>query len=805
MICNAGEWDMLPVDDRFQNEQDTDSSYLVSELSTEMMDMLDRPGDSAYGDTVPLLDYSDYHLGVNSSTVLQGILNASLPYPELQDDLGRKMYRQPDHDIYSQSQDRPSRRTTQDTFDTSFLALDYFDQDKNGNNGQEQEKFEEPSTTARKPGEISPSKSPISTQDFSRKRPLRRQNHACDTCRSSKKACDLPLDVSVSHGYKVSRECTTCKIRGVECRAEWLSKKQSLKQAKKRAKLAQQSALDTDSANHDQKLAIQTTVGIPTPTSTTETELARQFMAQLTCSEYFHLYVQSFDMPVTQCLISGSMLPRYSLGVGGYIPLCRSPQISAHIQRANSWIETCWPVSISNHAPPTSLVSTPHLFSALSVLDALFFSASGTQKESQSKSCRDVLITDTYKQVAVATAAQFVLSKVKNPNCESKTNIRAENVAGLRDVAHAAWCKARDMLFRNISATRSFRLATSLVLFGLIFPTVSSSEDRQMCEEDSRYALQEGLTRLRSLSSQARCRLEAVQYVNEFRDLTQSQIIEPLQSLSLNDRANVLELVGAMEWMVSLINSIIIGTSRGTICPLAFDDYDAEDKMQDNRILDSRQSSEECESEIDGFILTRTEERSKSPAICQELGDDNAMIHAGRATSSVSILLWRSMARFTIAAETHDYETVLRWYITTTSLINIWRNTFGSLDANTRLSFHQPGCRRIFAFYSNDGDLAILLFHEAAQKLAARLSTDPTSPAEQQLVNTLRRARAYHKKQRLMSAIMVSVIAASYNDVSPTESETPIADFDNIALHPVCLPLSLLCIANFRHHTDQGY
>jgi hypothetical protein len=398
------------------------------------------------------------------------------------------------------------------------------------------------------------------------------------------------------------------------------------------------------------------------------------------------------------------------------------------------------------------------------VLDALFFSTKGIARPGPS---RDDLITDAYKWVAVATAAQFVLTKMEHLDGKSRRDIGEANMAGLQDVAYAAWRKARDKLFRNISATKSFRLATSLLLFGLLVPPMNSLEDGRLCEEDSRYALREGLIRLRSLNAHARCRLEAM---DESQITSGTSSIDSLHNLSLSDRVNVVELIGAVDWMASMLNSVVIGTSKGTNCPMPFDSNDAiEGSVQ--------------EPEIDEIIVARMKHKPQPAVAYQELGDVDAMIRVGREASCISILLWRCLAQFTMAAEQLDHESTLRWYKKTMTLIHLWRTSFGSLDANTRLSFQTPLHRRVFAFYSNDADVAILLFHEAAQKLQARLSVPASSPAQERLIDAIQAASTNHKQQRLASAIMVSVIAASYNEAC--SAEAGVMDFDNIALHPV--------------------
>lgn len=764
----------------------------INELWSQDLDVFDGPSCSVYDERVTMLGYpvsQESHLG----TTAQEAFEPYLQHSQLRNGIENRTY-QPryGHDQQSQSPaDHSLPLTPNASLGTNANGMDLSIL-QNYNNGADGQQLANGS-------EQSPSSSRLSA---TRHRP-RRQNHACDMCRSSKKACDLPLTVSIGEKYKTSKGCTTCKIRGVDCTARWLFDKKLVKQTKKKAAKPEQSLFDSRLIdNIDTTSSMHEPFGIPTPTSTAELELGRHFMAQMKCSESFYLYVHTCDRPLTQCLLGGSMPPRYSLGIGAYIPLCNSPQASAYTQLAGSWIETCWPLSPANHADPTLMGVAPYLFSGMSVLDALLFRPQGAQSKSQSStSSRDMRITEAYKWVAIANATQFALKKTENQSSQSfqSDSSRDAKMTSLQDIAYAAWCKARDMLFRNIAATNSFRLSTALMLFGMIRPAGNSAIDRQACQEDSHYALQEGLKRLTLLNEQVRSQLRRCEEAERerFQSSKPTSECRPddlVGKLSAADRTNLLELIAASEWMVSLTNSVVIGTSKGSICPLPLDhDFATISEQSEKRCRQlgnapASPSSWPGESHIDELILERTKDNTKSAVACQELGDDDSMIRVARKANSITIVLWQSLARFTMAAKALDYSAISQWYTITTTLVGLWRNQFGSLRASTKLRFHKPSYRRMFAISSDDADAAILLFFEQVKRLETHLSMQPLSscPEKEQLVNTLGAASTYRQKQRLTSAIMVSVMAASFdNATTEADPQSLGEDHYGMSVHPV--------------------
>lgn len=103
------------------------------------------------------------------------------------------------------------------------------------------------------------------------------------------------------------------------------------------------------------------------------------------------------------------------------------------------------------------------------------------------------------------------------------------------------------MIFSNVSARSSFRLAFAMVLLGLLSPP-GTGDDKQMLEEDVEYAACEGTKRLRVLCQQAR-----------------GCIANAKLGLSAESASLVLELVDGVEWLAGLtVSAVISSTSKIT-------------------------------------------------------------------------------------------------------------------------------------------------------------------------------------------------------------------------------------------------
>jgi hypothetical protein len=121
----------------------------------------------------------------------------------------------------------------------------------------------------------------------------RRQNHSCDQCRSSKKACNLPLRIGIS-GQKPSTPCATCNARGLECTVAWLASKKSEKQSRKKARTSSYLREGSHPLNAtdlsivaEEHQRTDDTLSRSGSLSTLEVDLARQLTARETCLQQY--------------------------------------------------------------------------------------------------------------------------------------------------------------------------------------------------------------------------------------------------------------------------------------------------------------------------------------------------------------------------------------------------------------------------------------------------------------------------------------------------------------------------------------
>lgn len=629
----------------------------------------------------------------------------------------------------------------------------------------------------------------------------RKQNHSCDPCRVGKKACDLPLDI-VFDGQKPSKSCSTCKSRGHECTVGWLVRRQTSKLTRKRTKpvvrspepsvISEQPTIMNSERATKQPLSDGLTIP-PRP----ERDIFRQLTAQATFSQHFNLFIDIFEMPITECLSQGCIPPCYSRGIAALTPLSNSMHSAAYLDKALSGLRDCWDTSSGSWS---STAAAPHLFFAVSVLDALFekpLARSGRE----SFSSRDAAINETYMWIATASAAQFVIHS-DEPGGMEKSQARA------RDFASAAWHKAKQKVFENIASTNSFRLALSLLLFGGILPPTRTPQSNEF-KEDAKYAYCEGVCRLQALCSRARaCLLENLGPHIPF-PVGSSPGLKRLPSLPFSlpseVRGYVVELIGAIDWLVSMANSVAIAFSRGNICPTAPDPPNCDTDIWTEPIgVDAEASAPSLsttlqnEEEIDHSIVVRAEgEPMTVMTLWHRDYSDETMYDAVNKSGALVVLLEKSLAALTMAVEDlghgePDYKTIHYHYVRTSTLITLWRSTFGKFDRTMRLNIQQSGpqVRRGLYFCSTDGDLAILQFSEVVHRLEIQLSKQPSTPAKGNLSHVIRSKAGERRDQRLESARQIAFLASTYCGVSSPGFQGKYglkACIPDISAHPVSI------------------
>lgn len=600
----------------------------------------------------------------------------------------------------------------------------------------------------------------------SKRRHPRRQNHSCDQCRSSKKACDLPLDVHICE-RKPSTACTACNIRGLGCTVSWLARKKMERAARKRVR---RSAYITNRNEEPESCPTpekeeDVNSDVSQPLATSEVNLVKQLTARETCRQLFNLYVDVCDMNLSQCLLQECMPPRYSLGIAALTPLSDSSHPNIYMEKAHTWIQSCWDMNSTSWSFTTA---APHIFGTVSLLDSLFQESSFHP----SSSFRDVSINEAYKWVAMATATQFAVAS-------SRTNDEQVNKG---DLTYATWRKAKQMVFKHMAVTDSFRQSLSLTLFGLILPPPNSIYGDNP-EEDSKYALCEGLRRLQALCTKAQGYVQGLNMDYAFIRPTNNRKIKNLSNafhaLPSTFRENVSELIGAIEWLTTMANTVTIAISHGKICPIPLNTYDSNDRdlhithnmaqlpERDNRSL-PLSFTELKGQEDDDLILLRAkaEEQTAMKLWCEGVSDER-LDQAFRRSGSLLIVFWKSLASLTLARETiqsgnADYDDLHWRYKRTMMLVKLWRSNFGTFDDSTTSCLHHalPSLRRMVTSCLNDGELAVLLFYDICHKLEAELANLPSTPAKDELYRILCSEKTCRKEQRLLSAIQISTFAS---------------------------------------------
>ncbi|KAJ5910839.1 uncharacterized protein N7473_000142 [Penicillium subrubescens] len=636
------------------------------------------------------------------------------------------------------------------------------------------------------------------SKDPTTKRNPRKQNHSCDQCRTAKRACSLQHNVSIK-GQKPKTPCTTCNVRGLECTVAWLVNRKFQQQTRKRPRTASY-AQSTETvvgpciAACSEGQADTSPVYREVFSLSREDDLARQLVGRDTLSQRFNLYVDVIDMPISQCLLQGSMHPRYNLGITALGPLSDSGHMSVYFDHANTWIGSCWEKQTGSWA---STVVAPHLFHAVCVLDSLF-QYNGTQPGRGSTS-RDASITETYKLVTVATAAQFVVSnhQTKHPSQPGQWDTHLHS----RDIATSTLGKAKELLFKNISSVRSFRLAVSLLLFGLI-PAPNPGDESSTFEEDTTFALCEGVRRVKMLCYQARACVLAYDKEGSSRCSKLKPCL--VQMLPKDVRENILELIAAIEWLSIMTNCMTIVLSDGKTCPLPpLEMCDTAVECPPSAKETNQASSFDLSSvdllhdyEIDNSITSRAKEGECAliPLLCKYSSED-LVLQAARQSGAVEILLWICLASFTQDIENiingnPNYEVVYRQYTIAVRLVELWRLSFGTLDDKTAFCIERStsDIRRLAGFCLNDGDLAILAFCATAQKLETYLEGQPSIPQTESLSRMLRSSRSYRKKQRLLAAQQLATFAKVSQGIASSGFQGKCglkAHIQDIAAHPV--------------------
>ena len=641
---------------------------------------------------------------------------------------------------------------------------------------------------------------PMSQYARNTRNKLRRQYRACDPCRVSKRRCDLSRNAKIRNGASIN-PCSLCDARDITCTVQWLVQK-SVIQEHASADIIAAAAEESLSSNIQPASASPHRFITQKPQScpllTLQETLSRTAVAQMVCLQKFNLYVDISDTLLSHCLVAGSLPDHYKFGIAAYEELRKISIIAAHVVVVEQWLSSCWSGSETNDKGSLPLAPGPCLFRVVGLLDSFFSSSNAT-------SGRDAAITETFKWVAIATAAQL---NIEEGGESSETERRKDHN---REFAAAARQRAKTMVFMNIAATRSFRLALALVLWGSISPTrecvSSNSTERRSQEDDAAFAVCEGVRRLRSLCKQARNIV--CQKPEDLARQSQSRQYRTAQTTdgALPHTELLLELLGAVEWLAGIYNSVAIGLSSGRICPFT----PQADSMSEMVEINPACNSSHLESldieeaagiylgntaarsvisqpELEASILKRAAQIKDVPFIEQWCNASNEyerenVIHASRSCIAVAALIWRYLASFTLAAEAigNNSEAVLynklhSHYTAMNGLIDLWRIIFGRL--NDGVASHLQALPRkswlVIASCVMDTETAILLFRQRVQKLVSYLGEKPFDSGNDEKRDYLRcvldSTSSACARHGLLGAGQIAVISSTCVNGTPKSS-----------------------------------
>ncbi|KAF4182354.1 hypothetical protein CNMCM7927_000040 [Aspergillus lentulus] len=491
-------------------------------------------------------------------------------------------------------------------------------------------------------------------------------------------------------------------------------------------------------------------------------------------------------MPLAQCMTRECMPPCYSLGITALGPLGESAYISPYLDPVRSRIDRFWNISVTSSG---SEDAAPQIFLAASLLDALF------QVSMPTYSSRHDSINEAYKWVAIAAASQFTVQEDDLPGTGGSHG-RA------RDIAWATWQKAKQMVFENIAATRSFRLALCLLLLGTLLPP-TTPEGSSSVLEDAAYATREGLQRLQTLCAEARAHCVPDPDTSQdppyrTRRVEAASKPHPVRTLPSDVQEYILELIAAVEWLASMSHAAAVVYSGRVLCTATR--FVRCNCSSDWTIDIMREQVWGYRQEFEDSIIARAQtDTYRVTALWGRSISDEIVARAVSQTGSIAILLWQTLAIFTLKFEQLQtdkvqYEELHRCYSAMTNLIDVWRLAWGEIDRSAAMSLHRsrPNVLRSVYFCSTDVDLAILLFCglicQLESQLAEQISlTSSSSTARERLWNALKEKRACHRDQRRMSAMQISHLAMASQGVSSPgfQGKSGLkANVEDISAHP---------------------
>ncbi|KAJ5743923.1 hypothetical protein N7533_008793 [Penicillium manginii] len=606
------------------------------------------------------------------------------------------------------------------------------------------------------------------TKPASKRKPtrIRRQNRSCDPCRSAKRACDLPLHPSPSRNLPLSA-CSMCKLRGRDCTVIWRTNKQS-------SNTIYTSASPSSDAHHEVEggpvtVNEQGKYNVPSVTSLNlsihESSLNSNLMRREACSERLAVYIDVFDIPVSDLLSGGCILPCHSVGVAALTSLGHNSNMAAIIDRTQLSIKDSWNIDSSPHLPASAVPhpEIPSIHHAM-MISQKFLNGSPLRLDHNL-----IFVDPTLREMQIPKRKLEILHMLRGE-------------------------KAKEMVFTKIAARKSFRLGLSLLLFGtILYPTGTDRSDE--FENDSTYAFQEGISRLRMLCSEARIRLvlgeeQPTLKASPGKRFQPTITSPPWASLRTEESGGLLDLIVALEWLVDISQSVAIALfpKRDLVITPSILDHSTN---INHPVGDELEFQGMATKVLDETNVSQDMEENKSVTqLLSQCCSDSIIQSALSESGSLVVLLWKLLARLTQATRDirngmANFEGTRRIFDTTLMTIGVWRTTFGPLNPITtdRLQRATADLRRSVIFCATDGDLAILIFHKLSCQIERHLA-GRLQPSSEHLRERMHQTANYRSLQRLTSAIRLSSLASVIQG-SWSRGEAGLkANIEDITAHP---------------------
>jgi hypothetical protein len=498
---------------------------------------------------------------------------------------------------------------------------------------------------------------------------LRTQNHSCDQCRLSKRACDLRNESSLS-----LPSCSTCNTRGLSCTQTWL-KKRANESLTPSLTVKKQKVGDPVGKANDLQLSL------------TDAHLAQEVFSTTFVARKFNLFLYTAELPLSQWLADGCI--PYSCGLD---VMPRPGQANGPLDAVMKTIHS--QIAPQSSAYGTSTSFTPRSIYATCALDVFLGHYLRLRGSGRNKTYRT-----PNEEATINRALTYAIVAATSQYNTSKDQIKAQ-----RQLAKESWHNARDALFSCISS-QSFRITVGLIILGLVTPPGSKDGREDYSSdtlEDSAYALQQGLDRSKDLCKRARLVLKTGEY-------TERNFLEAM--------------IGSVEWLCHIVTSVSVLTDTDmahvvTLEPSVIDQLSL--KTSENatlQVLDGNMSL------WDQVLHRSSTFRSISSELVIDYNTPQDFLQmVFRWAASLKVLIWKAVGDFRAcldeAQAVVDYSKIRKTYDLVMSLITLWEDCYSGIHSpflETK-AVMRPMTRAMQAFSASHVSLAIIHFVEIVEK-----------------------------------------------------------------------------------------